>query len=265
MFSVTYAQLNVWLTSFLWPFVRILALIGTAPLFSQTAIPTTAKVGLGAFITLIVAPTIGAMPQVTVFSADGVLVMINQFIIGAALGVTMQIAFATIDAAGEFIGQQMGLSFAMLYDPREGGNAVVVSRYLDTIAMLAFIVVDGHLQMIGALVSSFQSVPVSANVLGAAVHARGWQTIATYGAAVFSTGLLLALPVVAALLITNLSLGILNRVAPQIGIFQVGFPAMMLVGLLLIQLMVPNMMPFFQRVFDSGIDEMGRVAVAFGR
>lgn len=262
MFSVTYAQLNVWLTSFLWPFVRILALIGTAPIVSHVAIPMRVKVALAGFIALIVAPTLGAMPQVTVFSADGVLIIVNQFLIGAALGVTMQVAFAAIDAAGEFIGQQMGLGFAMLYDPRAGGNAVVISRYLNTIAMLAFLVFDGHLQMIAALVNTFQSVPVSANVLGSAVHARGWQTLAAYGISVFSTGLLLSLPVVAALLIANLALGILNRAAPQIGIFQVGFPVTMLVGLLLIQLMVPNMIPFFQRVFETGIDEMGRVAAA---
>ena len=73
---------------------------------------------MAAFIALIVAPTIGAVPQVTVFSADGVMILINQFLVGAALGMTMQIAFATIDAAGEFIGLQMGLGFAMLYDPR---------------------------------------------------------------------------------------------------------------------------------------------------
>ncbi|CAN7506693.1 flagellar biosynthetic protein FliR [Caballeronia sp. LjRoot31] len=262
MFSVTYAQLNVWLTSFLWPFTRILALIATAPMLSHQAIPIRVKVALAGFLALIVAPTIGAVPQVTVFSADGVLILINQFLIGAALGMTMQIAFATIDAAGEFIGMQMGLSFAMLYDPRAGGNSVVISSYLNTIAMLAFLVFDGHLQMISALVQTFQSVPVSANVLGSAVHARGWQTLATYGVSVFSTGLLLSLPVVAALLITNLALGILNRAAPQIGIFQVGFPVTMLVGFLLLQLMIPNMIPFFQRIFDSGIDQMGRVAAA---
>jgi flagellar biosynthetic protein FliR len=262
MFSVTYAQLNVWLTSFLWPFTRILALIASAPLLSHMAIPVRVKVGLAGFIALIVAPTIGAVPQVTVFSADGVLILINQFMVGAALGMTMQIAFASIDAAGEFIGQQMGLGFAMLYDPRQGGNAVVISRYLNTIAFLAFLIFDGHLQMISALVQTFQSVPVSANVLGSMTHARGWQAVATYGVSIFSTGLLLSLPVVAALLIANLALGILNRAAPQIGIFQVGFPVTMLVGFLLIQLMTPNLIPFFQRVFDSGIDQMGRVAAA---
>ncbi|SAK42385.1 flagellar biosynthetic protein [Caballeronia arationis] len=262
MFSVTYAQLNVWLTSFLWPFVRILALIATAPVLSHLATPMRVKIGLAGFIALIVAPTLEAMPQVTVFSADGVWIIINQFLIGAALGMTMQIAFAAIDAAGEFIGQQMGLGFASLYDPRAGGNAVVISRYLNTIATLAFLLFDGHLQMMSALVNSFQSVPIGANVLGAAVHAQGWRTVASYGSSVFSTGLLLSLPVVAALLISNLALGILNRAAPQIGIFQVGFPVTMLVGLLLIQLMIPNLIPFFQRVFESGIGQMGRVAGA---
>lgn len=120
MFSVTYAQLNVWLTSFLWPFTRILALIATAPMLSHQAIPIRVKVAIAAFIALIVAPTIGAVPQVTVFSADGVMIIINQFLVGAALGMTMQIAFGAIDAAGEFIGMQMGLGFATLYDPRRG-------------------------------------------------------------------------------------------------------------------------------------------------
>ncbi|SPB14081.1 flagellar biosynthetic protein [Caballeronia novacaledonica] len=260
MFSVTYAQLNGWLTAFLWPFVRILALIATAPVLSHMAIPMRVKIAVAAFISLIVAPTLPAMPQATVFSAAGVWIIVNQFLIGAAIGMVMQIAFAAVDAAGEFIGQQMGLGFAMLYDPRAGGNAVVVSRYLNTLAMLAFLVFDGHLQLIGALVATFQSVPIEANVVAAASHAQGWRVLVGYGGSVFSTGLLLALPIVAALLIANLALGILNRAAPQIGIFQVGFPVTMLVGLLLLQLMVPNLMPFFQRIFDVGIAEVGRVA-----
>ncbi|MEX3824032.1 flagellar biosynthetic protein FliR, partial [Paraburkholderia sp. BR14262] len=111
---------------------------------------------------------------------------------------------------------------------------------------------------IAALVATFQTLPVTASVLGAS----GWQLIASYGATILTSGLLLSLPVVVALLITNLSLGILNRAAPQIGIFQIGFALTMLVGLLLIQLMMPNLIPYFARLFDSGIDQMGRVAGA---
>ena len=114
--------------------------------------------------------------------------------------------------------------------------------------MLAFLAVDGHLQVFAALAASFQSLPVSADLL----HAPGWRTLASFGTTVFEMGLLLALPVIAALLIANLALGILNRAAPQIGVFQVGFPVTMLVGLLLVQLMIPNLVPFVAHLFDMG-------------
>jgi flagellar biosynthetic protein FliR len=257
MFSVTYEQLNVWLTAFLWPFVRIIALMATAPAFGEKSLPTRVKIGLAAFVTIIVAPTLGAMPQVTVFSAQGVWIIVNQFLIGAALGFTMQMVFAAVEAAGNFMGMSMGLGFATFFDPHAAGSTDVMSRYVNMIALLTFLALDGHLQMLSALIQTFQSLPVAANVLGA----NGWRVLVGWGSTVISAGLLLSLPVVTALLITNLALGILNRAAPQIGVFQVGLPVTVITGLLLIQLMLPNMMPFFSRLFESGIDQMGRVAV----
>jgi flagellar biosynthesis protein FliR len=258
MFSVTYAQLNTWLTAFLWPFVRILALVATAPVFGNMSVSTRVKVGLAAFITLIVAPTLSAMPQVTVFSAAGVWIIVNQFLIGAALGLTMQIVFTAIQATGDYIGLGMGLGFATFFDPQASGSSAVLSSYMNVIAMLAFLVLDGHLQMVSALIATFQSAPISSDLLGAA----GFRSLANWGGTIFSAGLLLSLPVVTALLIANLALGILNRAAPQIGVFQIGFPLTMLVGMLLLQLMVPNMIPFFARLFDNAIEQMGRVAAA---
>jgi flagellar biosynthetic protein FliR len=256
MFSVTYAQLNTWMAAFLWPLVRILALMATAPVFSNAAVQTRIKVGFSCFITMIVAPTLGPLPQFTVFSAMGVWIIVNQFVIGAALGLTMQIVFTAIQATGEFVGLGMGLGFATFFDAEASGSSAVLSSYMNVFAMLVFLVVDGHLQMIAALITIFQTLPISADLLGAG----GWRSLANWGGTIFSMGLLLALPVVAALLIANLSLGILNRAAPQIGVFQIGFPLTMLVGMLLLQLMVPNMIPFFTRMFDSGIEQMGRVA-----
>jgi flagellar biosynthetic protein FliR len=257
MFTVTYAQLNAWLTAFLWPFVRILALVASAPVLGHTSVPIRVKVGLAAFIAMIVAPTLGTLPQVTVFSAAGTWILVNQLLIGLALGFTMQIVFGAVETAGAIIGLGMGLGFATLIDPQSHGSTDVLSMLLNMIAMLAFLTFDGHLQLISVLVMTFQSVPIDANLLGA----PGWRALADWGGMLFAGGVLLALPVVVALLIANLCLGILNRAAPQIGIFQVGFALTMLVGLLLIQLMLPNMIPFFARLIDNGIDEMGRVAL----
>lgn len=258
MFTVTYAQLNAWLTAFLWPFARILALAASAPFFGHNSIPARVKVGLAAFVTLIVAPTLGAMPQATVFSAQGVWILVNQFLIGVALGFTMQMVFAAVTAAGDAMGLSMGIGFATFFDPQARSNTSALSSWLNAIALLAFLALDGHLQVIAALVATFQSLPVDANVLAA----PGWRLIADWGSTVLSAGLLLSLPVVIALLIANLALGILNRAAPQIGIFQIGFALTMMVGLLLIQMMVPNMIPYFARLFDGGIEQLGRVAAA---
>lgn len=258
MFTVTYAQLNAWLTAFLWPFTRILALIASAPILGHASLQTRVKIGLAAFITLIVAPTLGAMPQTTVFSAQGIWILVNQFLIGVALGFTMQVIFAVVYAAGDIMGLGMGLGFASFYDPQQQASTSALSSWLNLFAMLAFLAFDGHLQMIAALVETFRSVPIAANVLAA----PGWRMVAEWGATVLAAGLLLALPVVIALLIANLSLGILNRAAPQIGIFQIGFAVTILVGILLIQMLIPNMMPFFEHLFDDGYEQMGRVAAA---
>ena len=258
MFSVTYAQLNGWLTAFLWPFTRLIAMIAVAPVLGNRSLQTQVKIGLAAFVTLIVAPTLPPMPQVTVFSAAGIWILANQFLIGVALGFTMQVVFAVVTAAGDIMGLGMGLGFASFFDPESASNSSALSSLFNMFASLAFLVFDGHLQMIAALVASFQSLPISANVLAA----PGWRELAGWGTVVLSSGMLLALPVVAALLITNLSLGILNRAAPQIGIFQIGFAVTMLVGMLLILAMLPNMIPFFARLFDGGVEEMGRVAAA---
>ncbi|KVM60496.1 flagellar biosynthetic protein FliR [Burkholderia ubonensis] len=259
MFSVTYAQLNAWLTAFLWPFVRMLALVAVAPVTGHSSVPGRVKIGVAAFMALVVAPTLGPLPAVTVFSAQGIWIVVTQFLIGVAMGFTMQIVFAAAQAAGDAIGLSMGLGFATFFDPHASGATPVMGRFLNAVAILAFLAFDGHLQVLAALAASFQALPVSAELL----HAPGWRTLAAFGATVFQMGLLLALPVVAALLIANLALGILNRAAPQVGIFQVGFPVTMLVGLLLVQLMVPNMVPFFGHLFDMGVDAMGRVTAGW--
>ena len=258
MFTVTYAQLNAWLTAFLWPFTRIAALIATAPVLGHTSIPARVKIALAAFMTLIVAPTLPPMPSATVFSANGIWIMISQFLIGAALGFTMQLVFQAVEMAGTLIGLQMGLGFATFFDPTSNASSQVISSFLNMIATIAFLAYNGHLQVVAALIESFQSVPIAAALVGP----PGLHSLAQWGGSIFTAGLLLSLPVVVALLVANLSLGILNRAAPQIGVFQIGFSVTLIVGMLLLMLMLPNMIPFFAHLVDTGIDQMGRVSAA---
>ena len=259
MLSVTDAQLTAWLGQFLWPFVRVLALIATSPLFGESTIPRQAKIGLAFALTAAVAPTLPAPPVIPLSSFTGLLVLVQQLLVGVAMGFTMRLAFAAAQTAGEFVGLQMGLSFATFFDPGMGANTAVISRLFNILAVLVFLAVDGHLLVLGGLVMSFDTLPVAPLSL----DRNGWGVIVEGGAHVFASGLLLALPMIAALLTINLALGILNRAAPQLSVFSVGFPISLTVGVVLLAVVLPNTLPFMETLFRQGLDMMSRVVQAF--
>lgn len=256
--SVTSAQLGAWIVAFVWPFVRMLALISSSPVFGEKKVTRQVKVALAALLAIAIAPTLGPMPAVPLFSAGGVWILIQQVLIGSAMGFSMRLVFAAVQAAGDYAGLQMGLSFASFFDPNSGGNTMVLSSLLNMLAMLIFLAVDGHLMMISTLVESFHVLPVS----DAPLAAEGWHVLALAGANVFSAALMLALPLIGALLTLNLAMGILNRASPQLSIFAVGFPLTLLGGILMLQQLMPHLAPFMERQFALGLENMLQVAQA---
>lgn len=259
--QVTSGQLNGWVAAFFWPFVRILALISAAPMLGETVVPRNVKVALAMLLTLVVAPTLAPMPEVPLVSAMGLSLVVEQVLIGAAMGFVMRLVFALVQAAGEFIGLQMGLSFATFFDPTSGGSTQVMGRLLNLLALLIFMALDGHLSLISLLAGSFQSVPVAFTPLGAA----GWWTLVSGGGQILTGGLLLSLPIVATLLAINLAMGILNRVSPQFSIFAVGFPMTLLAGLALMQVMMQYLVPFLAPRFAANLDLVQRMLLGFAR
>ncbi len=255
MISVTIEQLYAWINAFIWPFMRIAAMVGAAPLLSESAIPIRVKVGLSAMLALIVVPTLGPMPDLATASWGALWIMGQQLIIGIALGLTMRIIFAAVQTAGEFVGLQMGLSFASFFDPSTGSNTAVLARLLNTITLLVFIAMNGHLLMIGGLVRTFEVLPIGSGAL----DVNGWGVLLEWSEQIVVSGLLLALPVMIVLLTINLSLGILNRTAQQLSVFAVGFPISLTVGLTILAVVLPQITPFLERLFQDGYDMMGSV------
>jgi len=249
MISLTDAQLNTWLINFIWPLTRILGLIMVAPVFGHRAVPGRVKIGLGVFIALIIAPTLPPMPDVGLGSWHGLFILVQQLLIGVAIGFIMRIVFAAVETAGEIAGLQMGLGFASFFDPQSAGQTLVLARFFNMLALLVFLAVNAHLLLLGVLVDSFQSLPISPQPLSAA----GFYNVAAFGSTVFAVGLQLALPLIAILLITNLSLGILTRSAPQLNIFAIGFPITLGVGLIVLDLTLPYFAPQFEELIQNGL------------
>ncbi|SDV46595.1 flagellar biosynthetic protein FliR [Chitinasiproducens palmae] len=264
MLTVTSAQLDAWLGAFVWPFVRFLALISTAPVLSHRSLPTRVKIALAAGAAMLIAPTLPPPPAIAVGSGAGLWLLVQQLMIGAAIGFAMRVVTATVTAAGDYAGMQMGLSFAQLISPGADSASTALARLLEMFALLIFLSLDGHLRLLGTLADSFRTLPLDP-AAAPMFNAGAWRLLADWGASVFWAGLMLALPVVAALLIANLALGILNRAAPQVGVFQVGFAITLLVGLLMLDLMLPSAGPFVAGLFDNGFGMAERVLGAMAR
>lgn len=256
MISITTAELYALLTAFLWPLSRILALVATAPILGNPSVPIRTKLGLAILITVLVAPTLDELPIVDPASEIGLLILLQQVIIGTAIGFAMRIVFVAIEMAGEIIGLQMGLGFATIIDPQNSGQIPLIGRFLGLVASLAFLAIDGHLIMLAIVSQSFSTLPISTTGITAPIFI----TLADWGKEIFLSGLQLSLPVLAALLITNLTLGILSRAAPQLNIFAVGFPLTLAIGWLVLALALPFFTPVLERLFENGFNVMMGIA-----
>lgn len=235
----TLADAELWLSAVFWPFVRLLALFMTAPVLSHKSIPRRAKIGLALIVAFIVAPAAtSASPAPGIFTAGAPLLLLQQTLLGVMMGFAVKVVFAAVDLAGNMIGLQMGLSFATFVDPVNANQTPLVGSFLNLLATLLFLALDGHLTLIAAATQSFELAPISTQFFAGI----GWEKLLALGTGLFQLGLHLSLPVLATMLIINLTLGVMSRAAPQLNLFSVGFPLTALTGIVLFALFLPNMM-----------------------
>lgn len=246
MITLTSADLSAWLASLLYPFFRVAALFSAAPLLSHRSLPRRLRVALAVAITVVLAPTLPPVAAASPFSAPGLLLLAQQLAIGLAIGIVLQLAFAAATLAGDVMGLQMGLSFASLVDPAHSEQTPIVGAFMSLALMLVFLAIDGHLLVLAALADSFRAFPLRAD--GALFP--DWRGFAAAGGYVFAAGLSMALPVIAALTLTSLALGVLTRTAPQLNLFAVGFPLTLGVGTVMLLLAMPYVIPLLAGLFD---------------
>lgn len=247
MIDITSAQWQGWLQLFFWPTVRILAFFMASPLWSLPSVPQPVKVLFGVGIALAIAPALPPMPAIPLVSLESFGLMLQQILIGVAMGLVLRIMIAVVQTAGEFISMQMGLGFATFYQPEAGTNTMVISRMLEMLTLLMFLAMNGHLVTIEILAWTFEVLPIGSTSIDASFA----ETLARWGGTIFSSGLLMAIPIVTALLLINLSLGILNRASPQLSIFSVGFPMTLTAGLVLMTVLMPNLGSFWSGLFTE--------------
>ena len=218
------------LSTYVWPFVRIGAFLMVMPLVGGNFVPLRVRLLLAIGLTIVIAPALPATATQEVLSAAGLVTMIQEIGIGVAMGFLVQLVFDALALGGQVIGMSMGLGFAVFLDRVNGVNVPVLGQLFLMLGMLIFLALDGHLSMIQLLAQSFHAWPVAESGLTVPIVAE----LLAWTSNLFVFALKIALPAITALLVVNLSFGVMSRAAPTLNLFAVGFPVAMLLGFVVI-------------------------------
>jgi flagellar biosynthetic protein FliR len=232
-----------------WPSLRIGGFVLAAPIASEATIPRRVKIVLTLALAFLLAPLAPVPAALSIFSGAGALTAVQEILIGVAIGMVMQLAFDALTFAGQTISMTMGLGFATLVDPQRGANVPVLGQVFMIMGILTYMAINGHLMLLGALANSFQTLPIGA----ANIDKDFLLSVATWGARIFETGLLVALPAVIALVIVNLALGVVTRAAPQLNLFGIGFTITLLCGFFVLMVGLDGIMVGISGLIDSAL------------
>lgn len=244
--NFTDAEIGTWVSTWLWPLFRIASFFMVIPVIGTQLVPMRVRVGLAFLVTLLVVPLIPPVPVVEPLSFNAVFITLQQVFIGSLTGFMFVMLMQLFVVAGMMIAMQMGLGFASMVDPANGVNVPVLSQIFLVCVTLIFLAMNGHLVMIEIIVETFRSWPISEQIIGVNSITREdmWMFISRISW-LFASALVMALPAITAVLIINLSFGIMTRAAPQMNVFSLGFPIGMMFGLFIVWVSSNGLLPQF--------------------
>ena len=236
----------------LWPMIRISTFLLTAPFFSIRAVSVRIRVLLAVLLTWMVYP-LTEWPLLDPFTAIGLREVFLQVFIGALMGLLLQIVNAALVIGGQAISASMGLSMANMVDPNMG-NVPVIAQFLIICSTLIFLGLGGHVLVISLLLESFQNLPIGQMIQVQALMALTIE----WSAMMFLGAILIGLPLMSSLLFINIGLGVITRAAPALNTFAVGFPAMILAGIILLSLSMTSIGFRIQWLWQQSFEVMGQ-------
>jgi len=220
-----------------------------APFFGSLNIPIYFRVGAAVSIAVVLFPVVDgnqvitAPPTVIMY---GISVLAELFI-GWLIGFVAYISFAAITMAGKVMDMQVGFAIVNVMDPTSGQQMPLIGSFLYNLSLIIFVVTNGHHVLLTALTESFNLVPI----LAINPNLSLTMLIANFTTGIFLTGMKIAMPVTFAILLTNVSLGILARTMPQLNIFVVGLPLQLTIGMLTLTMVVPFFIIYLGGMFDE--------------
>lgn len=238
----------------LWTALRVGAVLMAAPLIGTRMVPARIRLLLAIALALCFAPLLPPPPAAAV---DGftVLNVIRELAVGVALGFVLRIAFEAGALAGELVAQGMALSFAQMADPLRGGaSSGVMGQWFYIALTLLFFAFEAHLGLIGLIADSYAALPIGQPLPDAERLLGGVPAFLTTA---LKVGVQIALPVMIAMVVVNLSFGVLSRAAPQLNPIQIGLPTALLMGTVLMVVLTGELADPAKRLFEAAFEHAG--------
>ena len=218
------------------------------PVFDSKSIPLFFKIALAFTTSMALFPILELepLPLITNFFAMGVSVA-GEILLGLVIGFSIKLIFAGIQLAGQLAGYQMGMALANVMDPSSSQQVPLLAQFNNLVALLIFITINAHYWFIRALAHSFQLVPpLNVNFSGSLM-----EHLIKMSGNMFVIGIQIGAPVIAALLITSVTFGLIARTVPQMNVFIVAMPLKIAVGLLFLGFSLPYFSAFLEKIFNG--------------
>jgi flagellar biosynthetic protein FliR len=212
---------------------RVAGIFAALPVFGGKRLPTKIKIVVIVMITLVCFPALALTPPAVPSSTFAlILLVLREVMVGLTLAFVTQIIFSAVEFSGQIIGLQMGFSISSIIDPTSGGQVQIMSVMQSLLATLMFLSMNIHHLFIRTIVDSFRILPLA----GWHINGETVMFLAKATSDVFVLGVRLAAPVMVALLLTSVTLGIMARAFPQMNVFMISMPLNIGIGFIVLGL-----------------------------
>jgi flagellar biosynthetic protein FliR len=245
------AALNIPLDAFfgvLLIFLRVAAIVFSAPVLDTATIPVLFKAGLAFAVSILLLPVVDALVTVKGLSLmTFVIGVFSEIAIGVTIGLSVKLLFTGIQLAGQIVGFQMGVAMANVVDPASSSQIPILAQLYNLTAMLVFLAINAHHMFFTALVDSYRVLPP----LSITISPQLVDMMMRLAANMFVVAIKVGAPLIAVMLVVSVGLGLVARTVPQMHIFIVAMPLKIVIGLVFMMIVAPYLTAYLIDMFAS--------------
>lgn len=241
-------------------FARVAGIFVSAPILSDQRVPLMLKAGCSFLVAMVLLPVVGAA-YVPAGLLPFAFAAAKELAVGAALGFIAGLVLMTVQMAGELADFQAGFGFAGLVDPTFDFPPSIIGRFQYMLAWLVFLGLNGHHYLLSGVADSFRTLPLAIFSVNPAMG----EGVFVLAARLFVITIKIAAPVMGAVFLADIAIGMVARTVPQMNILVLGFPVKMFMALLTVALSLPVFLPVVQGLVGGVRDALGQFVTVLAR